>query len=185
MFISPGVPVLWHVVCFSEIAMTSQAFGVAYERSCFRTIAFLISRGVPRDQAPDVAQSAWMRGWERLEQLREEKLLLTWVNTIAWNHYRKLLRSRKVEEEVTDLSGGSSEINWAAIDISRLLGCCKPSHRQLLEAQLKGITPQELAEQTGASAAAIRIRFLRARRAARDLLAQRKDAAISALAQAA
>lgn len=42
--------------------------------------------------ACESAQAAWVRGWGRLGQLRDETLVLTWVNTIALNVYRRLIR---------------------------------------------------------------------------------------------
>jgi DNA-directed RNA polymerase specialized sigma24 family protein len=45
---------------------------------------------------------------------------------------------------------------------------CRPRDRALLTAQLEGVTAKELSDRTGASPAAIRIRMLRARGAARE-----------------
>jgi len=149
--------------------MTSQAFGTVYQQGLKRTIAFLLSRGVPYDTAPDVAQTAWLRGWERLDQLRDETMIVPWINTIALNSHRRAIRSQSREKEwkpsLTD--SVTTALNWAAIDISTILDSCRPSDRDLLEAQLLGNSTKELAEQHGVSQTAIRIRLLRARRSAR------------------
>ena len=63
--------------------MTREEYGQAYQRGFDLTVRLLLSRGAPRDRAREVAQAAWARGWERLSQLRNESLVVTWVNTIA------------------------------------------------------------------------------------------------------
>jgi RNA polymerase sigma factor (sigma-70 family) len=117
--------------------------------------------------AADLAQAAWLQGWERLAQLRDERMIVTWVNTIALNFYRRRLRSERLYEALKEPIYSNSVLNWAAIDLSRILESCRPPDRVLLEAQLSGRTAKEIAEEKGVSQTAIRIRLLRARRAAR------------------
>jgi DNA-directed RNA polymerase specialized sigma24 family protein len=69
--------------------MTREEFGNMYEQAYGRTVAFLLSSGACATIAVDVVQSLWMRGWERLSQLRDRRFLLTWINTIALNEYRR------------------------------------------------------------------------------------------------
>lgn len=150
--------------------MDSKLFGSAYRDGLQRTINFLMSRGVPYDMAPDIAQSAWLRGWERLGQLRDDSMILAWINTIALNHFRRLLRSKCQEETfAAEKDGRHTGLNWAAIDIAHILQACSPKDRALLQAQLNGTTAKELAEREGVSPTAIRIRLLRARRSARQI----------------
>lgn len=151
--------------------MTDTHFSNAYETGMRRTIAFLISRGISCDDAQEVAQAAWVRGWERLRQLRNDAMLLTWVNTIALNNYRRALRTRGRCEEwkLTHDDAAVTMLNWAKIDITRILQACKPKDRELLGAHLRGESPKELAKREGVTPTAIRIRLLRARRSARQL----------------
>jgi DNA-directed RNA polymerase specialized sigma24 family protein len=72
--------------------LTRERYGEAYQKGFDLTVRFLLSRGAWRDNASEVAQAAWARGWEHLIQLRNERLVLTWVNTIALNLYRSVLR---------------------------------------------------------------------------------------------
>jgi len=72
--------------------MTRDRYGLAYQRGFDLTVRFLLSRGAQREYATEVAQSAWVRGWERLHQLRDEATVVTWVNTIALNAYRRVMR---------------------------------------------------------------------------------------------
>ncbi len=64
-------------------------------------------------------------------------------------------------------------IDFAAIDVHRILDHCRPSERVLFEQQMRGATTEEMARSQGVSETAIRIRLLRARRATRSRLEQR------------
>jgi len=161
------------------------SFCNAYENGLRRTVSFLQSRGVDRDAAADVAQWAWIRGWERLEMLRDDSVLLSWINAIAWNRYRYLARSSRNEQPLPETYQGKSEFNWAALEVRRILQNCLPDHRTLFEAQLLGYTPREIGKKLGISETAVRIRMLRARRSVRSMLRKERPAALRSIAQAA
>lgn len=158
--------------------MTQEGYGQAYQRGFDLTLRFLRSRGVPSDSAREVSQAAWAKGWERLAQLRNEELVVTWVNTIALNVYRRVKRREGVWNALHDVSTRPG-VNLAAIDMARILRICGPGDRALLEQQMKGLTPCEIARQRGIPESAIRIRLLRARRAARLRLEQARGAALA------
>jgi DNA-directed RNA polymerase specialized sigma24 family protein len=86
---------------------------------------FLISRGAQTDVAQEAAQAAWARGWERLEQLQNEQLVIMWVNTIALNAYRWILRSDSRHHPLPELTS-TLTFDLAAIDIDRVLRFCRP-----------------------------------------------------------
>ena len=138
------------------------------------TVRFLRSRGVTRDLIDDVAQAAWVKGWERLSQLRKESMVTTWVNSIAINVYRSVLRREKPTEVLTDFPARGG-LNIAAIDVVRILEFCPPRDRALLELHMQGATAPEIAQKHGVTVTAIRLRLLRARRAAR-FRAEKKSA---------
>jgi DNA-directed RNA polymerase specialized sigma24 family protein len=146
--------------------MTREEYGQAYQVGFNLTIRLLLSRGAERERAREVAQAAWTRGWERLSQLRNDSLVGTWVNTIALNVYRSILRSEPVYQTLPELSTKAG-VDLAAIDVARILKKCRPRDRVLLEEQMRGATAEEIARKQGVSETAIRIRLLRARRAAR------------------
>ena len=152
--------------------MTREEYGQAYQRGFDLTVRLLLSRGAPRDRAREVAQAAWARGWERLSQLRNESLVVTWVNTIALNVYRSVLRSEPAYQALPELSTKAG-VNLAAIDVARILRICRPCDRALLEQQMRGVTAEEIARKQGVTETAIRIRLLRARRAARSRVEKR------------
>jgi len=150
--------------------MTREEYGDIYQVARERTIRFLLSRGAAPGLAPDIAQSAWLRGWERLSQLRDPQMIVTWVNSIALNQYRRVIRSERLHQEIQEPTEGKTSLNLAAIDIARILRVCRPPDRLLLEAQMKGVTAKEIAREQGLTETAVRIRFLRARRSARMAL---------------
>src|SRR5579863_9699052 len=146
--------------------MTRESYGQAYQQGFDSTLRFLRSRGVPRERASEVTQAAWAKGWERLEQLRNDSMVVTWVNTIALNVHRRVLRSEPAWQTLPEL-GTMPHVNLAAIDMARILRVCCPCDRALLRLQMNGLTPVEIARMRGLPEGTIRIRLLRARRAAR------------------
>ena len=146
--------------------MTEDDYGQAYQRGFNLTLRFLRSRGVPWERASEVTQAAWAKGWERREQLRNEDMVVTWVNAIALNVHRRVLRSEPLWQALPEL-GTMPGINLAAIDMARILRLCCPGDRALLRQQMNGLTPREIARMRGVPESAIRVRLLRARRAAR------------------
>jgi DNA-directed RNA polymerase specialized sigma24 family protein len=157
--------------------MTPELYGESYRAGFEGTIRFLRSRGAPsRDSAEEAAQAAWARGWERRHQLRDDHLVVSWVNMIALNVFRGGLRrcgpDASNHEELPELAG-PGEANLAAIDAAKVLQLCRPRERALFEQQMNGLTTEEIARDQGVTRTAIRIRFLRARRDARSRMEQR------------
>jgi RNA polymerase sigma-70 factor (ECF subfamily) len=154
-------------------AMTRSDYGRAYQAGFKPTVRFLESKGAPHDAAEETAQAAWTRGWERIDQLRNEESLRTWVNAIALNMYRRAARNDRRIQPLLDRSGGA-DVDIAAIDLKNLLKCCCSSDRVLLLHQLNGLTTSEMAREVGASETAVRIRLMRARRSARSMTQPRR-----------
>src|SRR5580704_4556938 len=151
--------------------MTSEQYGSAYRNGFMRTVRLLIMRGLSCDSAQETAQAAWVRGWEKLAQLRDPKMVVTWINTIALNMYRTSLRREPFLEELPDVLIPPA-VNLAAIDVQRILKFCKQNDRLVLQRRyLEGHEVREIAQNHGWSETAVRVRLLRARRAAAKTLA--------------
>ena len=148
--------------------MDAALFAKAYETASKSTIHFLTSRGIPIDTAAECAQAAWVTGWERLVQLRDDSFLISWVNVIALNYSRKAMKKATYHVEWTPARELGEEMNLSAIDIAQILHSCTPRERTVLEGQLMGRSAQELAAEAGMTESAMRIRCMRARRAARQ-----------------
>jgi DNA-directed RNA polymerase specialized sigma24 family protein len=162
---------LWHAICLALAMVTTQYYGQSYERGFTETVRFLQSRGAPPDAAVEVAQAAWVTGWERRQQLRNDAFLTTWVNTIALNRLRRVIRTEQRFVPLTVDPMTESGMNCAAMDLARILARCTPSDRVLLEQSLEHPIGT-VAKVYGISDTAMRIRLLRARRAARLCAAQ-------------
>jgi DNA-directed RNA polymerase specialized sigma24 family protein len=146
--------------------MTREEYGHAFESGFGRTVRLLCARGASKDRAEDAAQAAWVRGWECRHQLRDDAVVLRWVNTIAVNVHRVAIQYEARYEVLPELHGQMG-IDLAAIDAAKILKCSRPEDRALFEEQLNGFTPEEIAARQGASVTAIRVRLFRARRLAR------------------
>jgi len=146
--------------------MTSEEYGSAYGKSFARTARFLMMRRLSCDSAQETAQAAWVRGWERRGQLRDPKMVVTWINTIALNIYRSSLRREPFLQELPVVLIPPT-VNLAAIDVQRILKFCRNKDRLVLQRRyLEGHEVREIAQAHGWSETAVRIRLLRARRAA-------------------
>jgi DNA-directed RNA polymerase specialized sigma24 family protein len=63
--------------------MTRKEYGDAYTAAFQTTKRLLQRRGAFNDLAEEVAQAAWVHGWERLHQLRDSGVVVSWVAAIA------------------------------------------------------------------------------------------------------
>jgi DNA-directed RNA polymerase specialized sigma24 family protein len=146
--------------------MTCEEYGNAYKRGYNLTVRFLVSRGLTYDGAQETAQAAWVKGWERLGQLRDANMVLTWMNSIALNIHRSCVRREPFLQTLPELAT-PPKVNLAAIDVGRILQTCKKNDRLVLQRHyLEGYKVQEIAHAHGWTETAVRIRLLRARRAA-------------------
>jgi len=147
--------------------MTPEAFGIAYEKGFAATIGFLLYRGARREEAEELAQAAWARGWEARAQLKEESRVLPWVNSIA---YRNLCNARRrggrfaelVEACAAAVSG--AERVRAHVDCEKLLAKCEGLDRKLMvERYLEEREMGEMADRSGMTEVAVRVRLHRCR----------------------
>jgi RNA polymerase sigma-70 factor (ECF subfamily) len=144
--------------------MTREQFSLAYDNGYRLTVRFLVSRGLSGESAEEAAQAAWAKGWEHRNNLRNPKRVVSWVNTIALNLFRNWFRKRESPEDLPEIPT-PPRIDPRAIDLHRTLERCAARDRQLLEKHyLEGYSSEELAEKTGCTAVAVRVRLLRVRR---------------------
>ncbi len=150
--------------------MTREEYGAAYQKGYKLTVRFLVSRGLPYDSAQETAQAAWTKGWERLGQLRNANMVLTWMNSIALNIHRSCIRREPLLQILPELPA-PPKINLAAIDVQRILKSCKTKDRVVLHRYyIEGYKVREIASSQGWTDTAVRIRLLRARRTVRKRL---------------
>lgn len=151
--------------------MTEEGFGKAYRKGFSGTVRMLCARGASLDSAEDIAQTAWLQGWQKLDQLRNDGMIGGWVNAIAINYLYRRSRQESRYQTLTEFQGNVgvdlAPPYIAKMDAAKILKLCRPSDRILFQHQLGGLTTKEIAKKQRVSATAIRIRLLRARRAVR------------------
>jgi DNA-directed RNA polymerase specialized sigma24 family protein len=99
--------------------MTQEAYGQAYCKGFRKTVGLLRSRGASSDSAEDVAQAAWLRGWQMRQQLRDDRLVVTWVNTIALNYLRLGIKNEARYQPLPELCGYIG-IDLAPLEATRI-----------------------------------------------------------------
>jgi RNA polymerase sigma factor (sigma-70 family) len=148
--------------------MLSNDYADAFATGYGATRRFLLARGAPLEEAEEIAQAAWVRGWEFREQLRDPGLVGFWVNSIARNLFRARFRA-PIQTEIED-GNAVYTLDLDAIEVGRLLDRCPQRDRQLLEQSLEGYSAEEIAETEGITPTGIRVRMLRIRQMLRDKL---------------
>ena len=146
--------------------MKRTEYSDAFQNGYSATRRFLLSRGAALDEAEEIAQAAWARGWEYRDQLRDPSMVSFWVNSIA----RNLFRARFRTPPVLPLDGVDPSYTMGLeeqIEIRRILDLCPKRDRALLEKSLQGYSAEEMAHDEGISSTGIRVRLLRARQALR------------------
>jgi RNA polymerase sigma factor (sigma-70 family) len=145
-------------------------YAAAFENGYGATRRFLLSRGADLEVADEIAQAAWVRGWEYRDQLRDPALVGYWVNSIARNLYRARFRG----VPLCSLEGidPSYRMNLdSGIELHRLLDRCPQRDRRLLEKSLDGYSAEEIAQTEGITSTGIRVRLLRIRHSLRQQVA--------------
>jgi RNA polymerase sigma factor (sigma-70 family) len=143
-------------------------YAQAFENGYNATRRFLLARGAPIQDAEEIAQAAWARGWEYRDQLRDPGLVSFWVNSIARNLFRARFRA-PLQTEIEDTNAVYT-LDLDAIEVGRLLDRCPQRDRELLEQSLEGYSAEEIAETEGITPTGIRVRLLRIRQALRGQL---------------
>src|SRR5579871_4902685 len=124
--------------------MTQEAYGRAYQQGFVKTVRLLCSRGSSVDNAEDLAQAAWLRGWQKLDQLKDEAMVLSWVNVIALNCHRRYMQKEARLQPLQEICGRIG-VDAAPLEAAKILDWCLPRDRQLFEQQMDGLTTPEIA----------------------------------------
>jgi len=150
--------------------MKRTEYADAFQNGYSATRRFLLSRGAALDEAEEIAQAAWARGWEYRDQLRDPSMVSFWVNSIARNLFRARFRTPPMLpiEGIDPFYTMSLE---EQIEVHRILDLCPKRDRALLEKSLEGYSAEEMARDEGISSTGIRVRMLRIRQGIRAQLA--------------
>jgi RNA polymerase sigma-70 factor (ECF subfamily) len=146
--------------------MKQNDYGEAFATGYSATRRFLLAQGAAMEEAEEIAQAAWVRGWEYRDQLRDPGMVGFWVNSIA----RNLFRARFRGPMTTPIDGlnPSYTMDLESIELSRMLERCPERDRTLLEQSLEGYSAEEIARDSGITSTGIRVRLLRIRQSLRE-----------------
>jgi DNA-directed RNA polymerase specialized sigma24 family protein len=145
-------------------------YGDAYCAGYGATRRFLLANGAAIDEAEEIAQAAWVRGWEYREQLRDPAMVGFWVNSIARNLFRA--RFRGPSPMALDGLHPSYTMDLQGLELHRMLERCSGRDRRLLERNLQGYSAEEIAREAGITSTGIRVRLLRIRNLLRQQTAE-------------
>lgn len=146
--------------------LTQDDYARAYQDGYLKTVRFLASTGAPMELAEEVAQAAWVRGWERLGQLRHVQALTFWINSIAKNLLRSNFRKQQLTAELLETSAVENPRESEPIDAHKMFEGCTETEKELLSLYyLEGYTSQELSKTFGLSAVGVRVRLTRLKKA--------------------
>lgn len=146
----------------SAQTLSRDEYARAYDEGFKKTVRFLAANGASPEIAEEVAQAAWVRGWERIGQLRHVQALTFWINSIAKNFLRNSFRRRHSSTELLETTLVTNPIESEQIDAERIFRSCSEVERQLLERYyLEGFTSHELSQEFGLSAVGVRVRLTR------------------------
>src|SRR6185503_18794342 len=121
--------------------MKRTEYADAFQNGYSATRRFLLSRGAALDEAEEIAQAAWARGWEYRDQLRDPSMVSFWVNSIARNLFRARFRTPPMLpiEGIDPFYTMSLE---EQIEVPPILGLGPERGRALLEKSLGGYSAE-------------------------------------------
>jgi RNA polymerase sigma-70 factor (ECF subfamily) len=146
------------------------------------------------DEALDLSQDAWVKGWQRLGQFQGDSTFVTWMTRIVINlcldQLRKLKRKRAESLEAIEEESGGIERQMPVITfnptegleqaelrvkINRALGLLSPEHRAVLILhEFEQMEYKEIARKMKCSIGTVMSRLFYARRRMASLLAALK-----------
>lgn len=143
-----------------------------------RFLAFLEKRTGSRDEAEEILQAAFVKGIERVGEIRDEERAVAWFYRLLRNsladYWRERAAERRGEEalarELADAVQPAPEIaSQLCHCFEPLLPALKPEHEAILRRiDLEGMRPVDFAMQKGITPNNAMVRLHRARRALRE-----------------
>lgn len=166
---------------------------VARHRDKIYARAFSMVRNA--DEAMDLSQEAWIKGWQRLKQFQGDSSFVTWMTRVTINvcldHLRKKKRQRAESIEQLDEDAGGVERQMPVefpdplegldrqelrVRIDRALDQLSEAHRtSLVLHEFEGLEYKEIAKRMECSIGTVMSRLFYARRKMASLLAGLKN----------
>jgi len=98
------------------------------------------------EEAIDLSQAAWIKGWQRLNQFQGESSFTTWMTRIVINlcldELRRLKRHRMDSIEAMDDETGGVERHMPVVTVNPTEGMERAELRRKIDAALAQLTPE-------------------------------------------
>jgi RNA polymerase sigma-70 factor, ECF subfamily len=160
------------------------AFDELVRRTYVDTYTLALRLTSHEEDARDVVQEAYLRAWKGLHRFRGDSQFSTWLYRITANTAFTLLQKRRrhrtarldeIDEPLETTPDSSPEIVAEARsgldDLAAALGRLPAGLRQVIVLKdVYGLTHEAIAQETGISVAAAKVRLHRGRKRLRDLL---------------
>ena len=122
----------------------------AFEELVFRHRDSLFARALSltrhEQDAVDLSQEAWVKGWQRLAQFQGESRFATWMTRIVINlcldHLRRQKRHRTDSIEELEEERGGVERHMPVVNLNPTAGLERAELRKKIDAALGQLTPE-------------------------------------------
>ena len=112
--------------------------------------------------AEDAAQSAWIKAWRKLGQLRDDHKVRSWLVAVAANEARQIARRKRPLVAPPSTSMAYTGVDPGLTDLAAAIAQLEPDERRLLSLRyVAELTSNEIGEALGLSAGAVRHRLMR------------------------
>jgi RNA polymerase sigma-70 factor (ECF subfamily) len=112
--------------------------------------------------AEDAAQSAWVQAWRKLDQLRDDDKVRSWLLAVAANEARQLARRRRRAPPSVAAAGFAAHADPRLADLTAALARLSTDDRRLLALRyVAELTSEQIGDAIGISGGAVRHRLMR------------------------
>lgn len=153
--------------------MTAEQFSAAYTGGFKSTVRLLCRYGMTIEEAREVAQIAWARGWAARHQWNGHATITSWVGSIAINCRNNLIRASKFWGE---MPFDDPTVENQAVDpmLQKAIDKLNVGARSLIiQKYFHDRTCSEIAAREGKSDITVRVNLCRARAHLKELLSAR------------
>lgn len=135
------------------------ALVATYQTDLLRVCYVILGDGA---LAEDATQSAWIKAWQKLDQVRDATKVRSWLVAVAANEARQIARRRKRSPRETALPSYGSDVDPRLADLATVLARLGPDDRRLLSLRyVAELSSDEIGRSAGISAGAVRHRLMR------------------------
>jgi RNA polymerase sigma-70 factor (ECF subfamily) len=110
----------------------------------------------------DATQTAWMKAWRKLDQLRDPSKVRSWLLAVAANEARQIARRRRPTSQIVSERQYAHDVDPQLADLAAVLAMLKPDERRLIGLRyVAELTSDQIGAALGVSPGAVRHRLVR------------------------